>query len=76
MFANDIAMTNLDRAVRAALEIEVLRQGANNRPVADLVMAPQSHAALDHGMRLHDRSRPDFDLGSDAGVRPDLDFLA
>ncbi len=40
VFANVIAVANLDRAVPARLETQVLRPPADDRAVADLIVRP------------------------------------
>ena len=58
------------------LETQVLRQTADDRAVTNLVLRAEADVPFDHGVRLHDRARPDLRLAADAGVGPDFHVFA
>src|SRR5438270_1704700 len=73
---NRIAVPNHHTAARLAFETQILRRRADDRPVADQVLAPDLHRAFDDGVCLHDGVIADHSFRSDDGMRPDLDVCA
>ena len=76
VLADEVAVADLHRTLRALLETQILRRAANDCAVSNLVRRAQPDCAFNHDMRLHDRVRANFHLRPDQGIRSDLDVLA
>ena len=70
--ANQIVVADLDHR-GLALELQVLRLGADRRELIDVVARANRGVAFDHGVGTDHGIRADANVGADNGARSDLD---